>query len=717
MDQADTAPDPRVRQDALQILTDLLEWHLTTEEWQAVARVLEDMETAVHRGDDETLDSLTANLEALSPYRIAPIDLTYPVPLPLRLRDNILIHTLTDEATRPPAPRPAAPVTLPPGDTRVREEYVVHAFAPMDGPWTDPAYQQIRRLWSRAAEILTATAALGDPAVPMDPPADVLQVPADPLLAARQRPDGTAQMVLRREHDALILSIGWRSAPGWAHGEDQWARISEGGADDLLGVARLRVGTGEIPAGEPRVAAGACTLWELPPFDDHGRPQRSLLVLAPHDQDAALSTLVWSDGSPALPPLARYLLDAAKIRYELRVRAEADPALRAAVTSGIEPDLVNLMSRLDDLRHTVGIARANLAEILRTIDADTTEPAGLFADDLRTAEWLDQRLEDDLRYLTNARQRSGHSTPYATPEPAIGLITALPEEYAAMAALLDDATEPTVTGDDAPYRLGTLPSFGGQPHPAVLTLLGTTATVDAAATVAHLVRSFPTVSHVIMVGTAAGIPAPQRPPHHVRLGDIVVATWGIADYDHVVDRPEGTTPRAFPPRPSYGLGRQAAMLRADELLTGHRPWEEHLDRLTGSLPAFSRPPETTDILYASDEPDATPINHPPRDASGHRPGHPKVHHGRIGSANRSLRNAEVRDELAQKYQMRAIEMEGSGIAWSSHASSRDWLVIRGISDYADSRTGPEWRMYASAAAAAYTRALLGRCPTINPARA
>jgi nucleoside phosphorylase len=159
------------------------------------------------------------------------------------------------------------------------------------------------------------------------------------------------------------------------------------------------------------------------------------------------------------------------------------------------------------------------------------------------------------------------------------------------------------------------------------------------------------------------------------------------------------------------------MLAANELLHDRRPWEDELDRLIALLPAYVRPDEATDVLYASDEPDAEPRPHPAPELSGRRPGRPTVHHGKIGSANRSLRNAETRDRLAAKHMLRAIEMEGAGVAWSSFASSRGWMIVRGVSDYGDRRMATNWRKYASAVAAAYTRALLGRCPPIAPARA
>src|SRR5689334_5909294 len=59
-------------------------------------------------------------------------------------------------------------------------------------------------------------------------------------------------------------------------------------------------------------------------------------------------------------------------------------------------------------------------------------------------------------------------------QPVFGIVTALPEEFAAVSVLLDDAQSPsTISGDRAQYVLGTLPSRDAQrPHEMVLTLLG-----------------------------------------------------------------------------------------------------------------------------------------------------------------------------------------------------------------------------------------------------
>src|SRR5205823_166024 len=163
------------------------------------------------------------------------------------------------------------------------------------------------------------------------------------------------------------------------------------------------------------------------------------------------------------------------------------------------------------------------------------------------------------------------------------------------------------------------------------------------------------VNVVIMVGIAAGVPAPTCPDRHVRLGDIVVATLGIVDYRHVVHRAEGDRLRQPFPRPSALLNRAERMLQVGEYAQ-QRPWEEWLDSASGDeLRDFRRPPDESDVLHDTADP-ARIILHPARYLSGHRQGLPNVHRGRIGSADVSMRSSRERDELALRYELLAFEM-------------------------------------------------------------
>jgi nucleoside phosphorylase len=298
----------------------------------------------------------------------------------------------------------------------------------------------------------------------------------------------------------------------------------------------------------------------------------------------------------------------------------------------------------------------------------------------------------------------------ALPAPAFGIITALPEEFVAMRALIDNPQRLSVAGDRADYVLGTMPSQNPrQPHQVVLTLLGETGNDAASSGCANLIRSFGSVRCVLMTGIAAGVPSPADPSHHVRLGDVVVARWGIAEYDSVTDQASGPVRRRTFPAASPLLERRARMLEVGEI-TGQRPWEEWLTSVASQLPGYARPPESTDVLYESDETDDQ-VPHPDVTLSGHRPGWPKVHPGVIASGDRSLRSARKSNEIAATApDVLAIEMEGKGIGNTGFSEGVEWLVVRGISDYGDHHVNRVWRNYASLAAAAYARALLAECP-------
>lgn len=299
--------------------------------------------------------------------------------------------------------------------------------------------------------------------------------------------------------------------------------------------------------------------------------------------------------------------------------------------------------------------------------------------------------------------------------PTFGIVTALPEEFAAVRSFMDNPQRDNVEGDRADYLLGTLPSSNpSRPHQVVLTLLGETGNDAAASATANLLRSYRSVRCLLMVGIAAGVPDPARPERHVRLGDIVVAGWGIAEYDSVRDSDDGLAPRRTFPPPSPLLERRARLLRANETI-GSRPWEDLLAAQARVLPGFSRPPASTDVLHSSDS-SQREIPHPDAALSGHRPGQPKVHSGLIASGDRSLRSAAKRDAIAAAHNVLAIEMEGKGIGNAGFYDGVEWFTVRGISDYGDRHANQLWRNYASLAAAAYSRALLAETTPLSAGR-
>jgi nucleoside phosphorylase len=293
------------------------------------------------------------------------------------------------------------------------------------------------------------------------------------------------------------------------------------------------------------------------------------------------------------------------------------------------------------------------------------------------------------------------------------IVTALPVESAAMRAFVDDLGPEPTNGDPNIYYSGTVPSVDpDRPHRVVVALLANDGTRNAAAISTDLLRSFASVRVIVMCGIAGGVPAPAAPERHVRLGDIVTAAEGVVDYDHVYTTNGWDEPRRAVNGLSTTLLRADRDLAAGEL-AGGEPWRqliaERVDRLSRD---FVRPPESTDVLYVNDVRSV----HPDRRRSGHPDGWPKVHRATIGSADRLLRDAVRRDELAARYGLRAVEMEASGIAVAADLHARDWYIVRGVADYCDHHKNNRWHGYAALVAAAYTRALLGRCPPAGGSR-
>lgn len=290
-------------------------------------------------------------------------------------------------------------------------------------------------------------------------------------------------------------------------------------------------------------------------------------------------------------------------------------------------------------------------------------------------------------------------------EVRVGIITALSKEFAAMRAAFGCQQEIT-SPSGYNYALSNIHPSQGTSYGVAIALLPDMGNNMAAVMTTHLLRDFPNVRYVIMGGIAGAVPYPFRPEHHVRLGDIVVSDRsGVVQYDLTKEMPEEVEHR-HPPRPPAALLLQAIkMLEADELLNC-RPWEDVLDSMiTGQPGLWKRPRSRTDRLQ--DWNDGMPPTRHPKDPA-RRAGHPRVFHGVIASSNTLLKNPPKRDMLRDQFGIKAVEMEGSGVADAAWVAETGYLIIRGTCDYCNKDKGNSWQLYAAALAAAYTRAVLER---------
>jgi nucleoside phosphorylase len=293
----------------------------------------------------------------------------------------------------------------------------------------------------------------------------------------------------------------------------------------------------------------------------------------------------------------------------------------------------------------------------------------------------------------------------------LAIVTALPKEFAAVEVMLDRRDDLTISGDSGHYTVGII-----GPHPIVVTLLPKMGNNPATAISSNLLRSFPHVSDILMVGIAGGVPDPNNMENHVRLGDIVISTdAGVMQFDlgkleqvvHDGESPrEHFTIRASDPPPSAHL-QQAVRLLEARRIRKERPWEQYIAR-AAALENAVRPPNTKDVLYDSHDPNKI-IPHPKDAMRVSR--QPKLHYGLIGSSNMLLKEPQLRDRLRAEYKVRAIEMEGSGIATATWMSGNTgYLLIRGVCDYSDSHKNNMWQGYSAVVAAAYARALVESIP-------
>ncbi|NEO18363.1 MULTISPECIES: hypothetical protein [unclassified Moorena] len=288
-------------------------------------------------------------------------------------------------------------------------------------------------------------------------------------------------------------------------------------------------------------------------------------------------------------------------------------------------------------------------------------------------------------------------------EPVIGIITALPKEYVAVQAVFDQGQEEKKPGKGAGrrYWLTDVADSNGTPQIVAVTLadMGNNAAAMGATT---MLSHYPMVQSIIMCGIAGGVPHPTKVEDHVRLGDIIVSNKkGIVQYDFDKESQQFTEIRAMPVPASAELVEAAKYLRVNEML-GQRPWEDVILKALQKL-NWQRPPQETDLLHSSEQPDQV-IPHP--QDSKRLQDQPKIFLGAIGSANKLLKNPQKRDMLRKQFGVKAIEMEGSGVADATWNHGIGYIVVRGICDYCDSHKSDTWQQYAAVTAAAYVRTLL-----------
>ncbi|KAF1737862.1 Vegetative incompatibility protein HET-E-1 [Beauveria bassiana] len=302
----------------------------------------------------------------------------------------------------------------------------------------------------------------------------------------------------------------------------------------------------------------------------------------------------------------------------------------------------------------------------------------------------------------------------------VGWLCRLPVEVTAAKAALDRVHDNLPTDQDSDgsnnYILGSL-----EGHNVVVAypkMYGKSSLADVSA---ELHASYPSVRFHLMVGIAGGVPDTKD---SVRLGDVVVskpaAEWsGVPEYevngegpkDHIalgraLDRPTILLLTAM------GKAETAAVFEESKM-------PRYISDIVQKDPVtFARPGPEQDILFDASydhatnefeeggcsrcDPDRT-RSRQPREAQD-----PVVHYGSIAPTCHLTRNGAGRDQFARKHGILCFEKEENGLR-----DATEWLVIRGISDYADSHSSDIWHAWAAATAAAYAREVLSFVPAAS----
>lgn len=313
----------------------------------------------------------------------------------------------------------------------------------------------------------------------------------------------------------------------------------------------------------------------------------------------------------------------------------------------------------------------------------------------------------------------------------VGLITALPIELAALQSMLDEEhLQPDLF--EQPGTDTTVYSWGRIGHHNIVIgspKKGMYGKANAASAAERMIASITSIRMGLLVGIGGGVPGPNfnfNPD--IRLGDVVVSapkstSGGILQYDLGKEESRGFRRVGFLKSPPDVLLSAVTSLEAMHE-RGRANVTEILDEALRRNPDmadiehdYTFPGTQADVLFhtTSDHigpPGCGNCDHNmavPRPAR--RSTRPRIHYGVIASGDRVIKDARRRDEIVfalrekEGVEVLAFEMEAAGLM-----NSFPCLVIRGISDYADTHKYDRWQRYAAISAAAYTKELLRVIP-------
>ena len=297
-------------------------------------------------------------------------------------------------------------------------------------------------------------------------------------------------------------------------------------------------------------------------------------------------------------------------------------------------------------------------------------------------------------------------------------VCALPVEVETCRLSLDEEHDAIELSPESTRKIYICGRIGSQNVVIASLPLGSHGTLSAATVAAQVEHDFPSIESRLLIGVAGGVPDLQSSsPQDIRLGDVVVST-PTKNHPSVVTHDSGKilqTKRGDiferknttnqPPKELLAI---ATVLRSQSGL--QQRMAAHVSQIiaaSGERTTISRP-KTKDRLISSTfihKDDDSPCN---EECKAHRvrrdsrqSNDPCVFYGPVASGDQLVRSPNFRDKMQRSCGALCFDMEACGVM-----DNNQYLVIRGIADYADSHKNKDWQPLAAATAAAYAKELI-----------
>ena len=386
------------------------------------------------------------------------------------------MNSSTGCGLRLPALRPGSPPMALLGDHRLN----VYLFASVTGDAAEAASGLLEQVYAGCVSGLGLDDGIEH--LPGEPP-QTLGGAGGVLTGRRGHGPATRELLLLVDDDVACVCVTLSRAglpdAGWPDLLTEWsAAASAAAADTLLGVAFVyqaltdtravdatdtdlteaistqlpvqpargweRTGAGLRPRGGKTGDSHPLVLWQVDAVHCADATQQ-VVVVGGADADDDLGEAVWNGSwrGGNLPTLPRYLLDAAKLRYQARVLGRDRDGLRQqrhaagrtlerlrpvltgpadasseqliaaqnqlAQLQANEAGLIDSLIAARTMRRSVAIAAANMAAVRAELahgDADPDAGVNLFDQYQADAELLEQQLDDEALFLQSAAERA-----------------------------------------------------------------------------------------------------------------------------------------------------------------------------------------------------------------------------------------------------------------------------------------------------------------------